>query len=229
MSKTKIFGIIELNVKKEPFFTHFRKLLNLKPEQIKEINLLLSNKNGFNVIKDDEKINSFAQKLDIKIEDLLDILSVSYHIYKSIKEKDVSEEDLTKDLITLSKEINIELQNDILQSLKLLFKRKDQFEISEKVKYYKKGVIPSIYGLTSICDIRAIFDDKLNITNYIPMVIARISTEDDVGNEEYISFQFTEKTLKDFKIFIDECLKKLKNVKKDIKSKINIYEEEKDE
>jgi hypothetical protein len=61
------------------------------------------------------------------------------------------------------------------------------------------------------------------------MVIARISTKDDVGNEEYISFQFTEKTLKDFKIFIDEGLKKLENVKKDIKSKINIYEEEKDE
>jgi hypothetical protein len=226
---TKIFGIVELNVKKEPFFSDFKKLLALKPEQIKKINLLLSEKNVFNVIKDDEKINNFAQQLDIKIEDLLDILGVSFFIYKNIKEKDVSEEDLNKDLITLSKEIDIELQNDILQSLKLLFKRKDQFDISEKVKYYKKGVIPSIYGLTSICDIRAIFDDKLNITNYIPMVIARISTKDDVGNEEYISFQFTEKTLKDFKIFIDEGLKKLENVKKDIKSKINIYEEEKDE
>lgn len=227
--RTKIFGIVELNVKKEPFFTNLKKLLSLKPEQIKKINLLLSENNGFNVIKDDEKINNFAQQLDIKIEDLLDILRVSFYIYDNVKEKEVSEEDLNKDLITLSKEINIELQNDVLQSLKLLFKRKDQFEISEKAKYYKKGIIPSIYGLTSICDIRAIFDEKLNITNYIPMVIARISTEDDIGNEEYISFQFTEKTLKDFKIFIDEGLKKLENVKKDIKSKINIYEEGKDE
>lgn len=227
--RTKIFGIVELNVKKEPFFSNFKKLLALKPEQIKKINLLLSEKNGFNVIKDDEKINNFAQQLDINIEDLLDILSVFYFIYKNIKEKNVSEEDLNKDLITLSKEIDIELQNDILQSLKLLFKRKDQFDISEKVKYHKKGVIPSIYGLTSICDIRAIFDDKLNITNYIPMLITRISTEDDVGNEKYISIQFTEKTLKDFKIFIDEGLKKLENVKKNIKSKINIYEEENDE
>lgn len=227
--RTKIFGIVELYLKKEPFFTNFKKLLALKPEQIKKINLLLSEKNGFNVIEDDEKINNFAQQLDIKNEDLLDILSVSFFIYENIKEKDVSEEDLTKDLMTLSKEINIELQNDILQSLKLLFKRKDQFEISEKVKYYKKGVIPSIHGLTSICDIRAIFDDKLNIKNYIPMLIARISTEDDIGNKEYFNFQFTEKTLKDFKIFIDESSKKLENVKKDIKSKINIYEEEKDE
>lgn len=227
--RTKIFGIVELNVKKEPFFSNFKKLLALKPEQIKKINLLLSEKNGFNVIKDDDKINNFAQQLDINIEDLLDILGVFYFIYKNIKEKNVSEEDLNKDLITLSKEIDIELQNDILQSLKLLFKRKDQFDIAEKVKYHKKGIIPSIYGLTSICDIRAIFDDKLNITNYIPILIARISTEDDVGNEKYISVQFTEKTLKDFKIFIDEGLNKLENVKKNIKSKINIYEEEKDE
>ena len=156
-------------------------------------------------------------------------MSRGFFIYENIKEKDVSEENLTKDLITLSKEINIELQNDILQSLKLLFKRKDQFEISKKTKAFKKGVIPSIYGLTSICDIRAVFDEKLNIINYIPMVIARISTEDDVGNKEYFSFQFTEKTLKDFKTFIDEGFKKLENVKKDIKSKIKIYEEEKDE
>lgn len=227
--RTKIFGIVELNIKKEPFFPSFKKLLALKPEQIEKLNLLLSEKNGFDVIKDDEKINNFAQKLDIKIKDLLDILGVSFFIYENIKEKNVSEEDLNKDLIALSKEINIELQNDILQSLKLLFKRKDKYEISESVKDYTEGIIPSIYGLTSICDIRAIFDEKSNITNYIPMIIARIRTEDDIGNEECFIFQFTEKTLKDFKIFIDESFKKLENVKKDIKSKINIYEEEKDE
>ena len=227
---TKLFGLVSDTDISDRFSNHTTKLLNLDRDKVKKItNHVDAKKEGFDI--PDELITKIAEELQIEPEDLDDILGISKFIYKKVEQRKVTEEQLEQDLETIAQHYGIKLSPENRKEfIKLLFERKSEYELSKKVGTYKVGIIPSVEGIATACDVRAIFDSETSqIASYLPVVIARISTIDDRETEKSVILQFSEKSLMSFKKYLDEAVEELIKMKKELKDRnINIYEENKE-
>lgn len=223
---TSLFGVIHDGDLSESFPKDFTKLISLNHEQIKKISKLLDMKDGFNI--PDKSLPEIAIDLKADLVDLKGILNISKFIYAQIEEKKVTKKQLEQDLKTIAKHFEIELahknQKEIIE---LLFERKREYELQKQIRLYKRGIIPSIQGITTICDVRAVYEsDSSKIATYLPVVIARISTIDDKDKEQIVTFQFSESSLTKAKEIIDKAIEDLNGMNKELKDKgISIYEE----
>lgn len=222
---TKLFGleIVELNEKY--FFQHLIKLFNLSIEQINKINIFASEKQGFKIsLRDESEVEKFAKQNNLDTRNLIDIITVCDCIYERVEKRNPSREDLEKDFKIFEKKINIALNKNKLNALLDLFSRKPKYDLNKKVNIHEHGIIPCVYGVTFLHDIRAVFsdEDEGEIIKYIPVIITRISALDDNDKKVYFRFQFSEESIRSFKKYLDISIKNLEKIKKDLGKKLDM-------
>ena len=232
---TNIFGLItELP---DNFISDFKSLLTLSPLQIEKVDNLVNTKNGFDI--PGKIFCKKAEEIKIEPEILVNILKISKFFYDKMEEEEPKKEYLIEDINKFIDIINekeddkkIKLNKRKFQAIvKLLYTRKKEYEIYSLAQQSKFGIISSIAGYTFLHDVRAIFDPETSkVDSYLPVVITRLRVIDDLKKEKTIKMQFSEKMLIEFKNKIEEAIKNLSKVSKELKEKgLKIYEEESEE
>lgn len=91
-----------------------------------------------------------------------------------------------------------------------LLGQKPEAELIRKKEGLSLGIIPTMVGIRGVCDIRPVFDkDRTAIVDWVPVVLTRMTLEDDQGEEDKITLQFNEDSLKKLERFLDATKQKL--------------------
>jgi len=205
----------------EEFLKDFKTLCDLSTSQLKEFVTTIKSENDFDFSQSVIKI--LVKKIHIEPQKLISSTTVSKYLYKQVLQNELNKEEIKLELKLLAEKNGIKLSANKLSILTDFFNIPSTLRESHNKLPYKNSIIPLLSAVTPLFDLRAIFDDsdgkndKLKIKSFIPIVIIRITAEDDKENTKSFEFQTGLDGLDSFITMLQEYKKKLEAV--DMKTK----------
>lgn len=100
--------------------------------------------------------------------------------------------------------------NERREALVALLSDKPQAERLRKKERLSRGVVKTLVDIDGYCDLRPIFDvERKAIVDQVHVVLARISLEDDSGEEESFVLQLNDESIKKLEEFLEVTKRKL--------------------
>ncbi|NQU05459.1 MAG: hypothetical protein HQ568_05140 [Calditrichaeota bacterium] len=174
----------------EAFQKDFKKLYKLSVKNIKLLASDINTDEGFAEI-DEDWINRSVERLRIDLNHLKDILDISKFIYNTILRKELDSSDVKEAILEYVKHISLEPKKSKIDALAKLFDIKQLVREDNKIKPFRKSILPNITGISTVQDFRAVFsgDDNADFECFLPMCIIRIRTKTDHNKEKEYVFQ----------------------------------------
>jgi hypothetical protein len=99
------------------------------------------------------------------------------------------------------------------EALKLLLKVSPNYKLRKRSSAYLRGALSVLDSITSVQDIRIIFDENNNPLALAPLLILRLNLKDQNNKEESFVFQLDELALKDLIKKLEQALKSLGDIR----------------
>nr|VFJ59292.1 MAG: hypothetical protein BECKFM1743A_GA0114220_102343 [Candidatus Kentron sp. FM]VFJ67160.1 MAG: hypothetical protein BECKFM1743C_GA0114222_104464 [Candidatus Kentron sp. FM]VFK17238.1 MAG: hypothetical protein BECKFM1743B_GA0114221_104684 [Candidatus Kentron sp. FM] len=212
----------------ESFHRDFAKVLETPVDVLENLCSLANTSRGI-VIEDIKRLLEIWEEANKPADDLQSTLSVLKHLFDLGVENDASAEDIIKELGEYSR--RFEVQGSFTERANVIrdfITPKPDFIHREKIKPYTTTVSPTLYSMSSVVDIRAVYDgrESEDLLGFIPMALVRLVTINDNDEKVEIPFHFqvTEQGLDSLIGNLKTTLAQLKAAKNSVADGANLLE-----
>lgn len=210
----------------ESFHRDFSKVLDTPVNVLEDLCSLANTPRGI-IIEDAKRLLEIWEEANKSADDLQSTLSVLKHLFNLGVEKDANPEDIVKELGEYSEKFKVkESFAERAGVIRDFVTPKPDFLHREKIKPYTMAVSPTLYSMSSVIDIRAVYDERKSedLLGFVPMALVRLVTINDNDEEVQIPFHFqlSEQELESLIDNLKTTLAQLKAAKKGIADGANL-------
>ncbi|MBT8420256.1 MAG: hypothetical protein KJO08_05260 [Gammaproteobacteria bacterium] len=204
----------------ESFHRDFAKVLDTPVNVLENLCALANTSRGI-VIEDTKKLLEIWEGTNKPSDDLESTLSVLKHLFDLGVENDASAEDIIKELGEYSEKFEVkESFTERADVIRDFITPEPDFIHRAKIKPYTTAASPALYSMSSVVDIRAVYDGgkSEDLLGFIPMALVRLITINDNDEKVEIPFHFqvTEQGLDSLIGNLKTTLAQLKAAKKGV-------------
>lgn len=206
-------GLLEITG--SDFFKDLKKLFSLSSRTITYIAERVNTQKGFNINIETSK--EIIKNTKLVADKLKNIIGVAEYLYQESNKRDISINNVMNELETYCEKKGFKNYKGKLDAVRSLVEVKSEYKTSSLRLGYEAGVLDSLESVSAVHDIRAVFKDDNEISQFVPIILMRFILKNDKNEEKTLTFQMAEKELKQLYDFITEYINKFEKVKNRMK------------
>ena len=176
------------------FKRDFKETFTLSAQQIDKLVALAETEKGLELPA--ESMEEAARNLEITSERIASVLHVLDFLYDHARVGNISKEDATEQVSEFAKSLAIADCDEKVAAIEHVFSPKEAYDKRLMVENIGNAVIPTLSGIDSVCDVRAVTDRNTGkIIGYIPRALIGIEIEDSDLTTRTVSLQVDEKDI----------------------------------
>ncbi len=201
---------IGLLAETEDFLEDLKKLLSLPPEKIRSVAEVVNTDEGLD--SREETIRRIVIEKQLDSDTLIRSLRIALFLRKKSAKKTIPIDDVMSELAAYCEAKQLSDYEPSLEAARSLIEMKEAFVEFRRRSQAKQDVLYSLREVDAVQDLRSVFDKDGEVQELIPMLLMRLTMEDDEEEEKRFSFQMTKPSLKRFQEAIGEYIERLEKL-----------------